>query len=82
MAIIPSLASTSAPTSTLQRLALAAITFLAGPLSAAVAQNCKAPTITVQLEHYNANIETYPKLATVKPGQLVEFNAEAVSDHI
>lgn len=82
VAIIPSLASTSAPTSTLQRLALAAIIFLAGPLSAAVAQNCKAPTITVQLEHYNANIETYPKLATVKPGQLVEFNAEAVSDHI
>lgn len=60
---------------------LAGLSFPATP-SLAEAPACAAPPVRLEITHYNADIETYPKLATVKPGQLVEFNAEAVDDHV
>ncbi|MFM9941199.1 MAG: hypothetical protein ACKVP7_17085 [Hyphomicrobiaceae bacterium] len=49
--------------------------------SPTLAQSCDAPPLRIELTGYNANIETSPKPSTVKPGQLVEFNAEAIADH-
>lgn len=60
--------------------ALAALVFVISPAHAAT-ESCKSPPVTLDISHYNADIENFPKLSTVKPGQLVEFNADAVPDH-
>ncbi len=72
--------STASMARVLGRL-LAAAVILSVVLSPAQAQTCDTPVLNLDLTGYNANIETSPKPATVKPGQLVEFNAEAIADH-
>lgn len=44
------------------------------------AQDCKVASVARPLTGYNANIETYPALASIKLGELVEFNPKALAD--